>query len=78
MTEGVTNPEASPLLVGLQAPFLDDTARIEALFLAAYSRFPTEGELKSCGDFLAASKHPERLSQLFWALLNSTEFNTNH
>lgn len=78
VTEGVTNPEASPLLVGLQAPFLDDTSRIEALFLAAYSRFPTENELKSCGDFLAASQHPERLSQLFWALLNSTEFNTNH
>jgi len=78
LTEQATWQTSSPFLQGLQAPFFDDESRIEALFLSSFSRFPTAAERDSCLKFLASSENPDAISNLFWALLNSSEFNTNH
>ncbi|HVJ66705.1 MAG TPA: DUF1549 domain-containing protein [Caulifigura sp.] len=73
--------EASPLLLSLQAPFLTDSQRLDEIFLAVYSRFPSADEvtrLLPAGDQPEEAKWKEHWSPLFWALLNSSEFITNH
>ena len=65
----------------IDAPFLSDAERIEALFLATLSRAPrTEESERSLKHLKAASTgNPQRpLDDLLWALLNSAEFMTNH
>ena len=76
-----THPERSPLLGAVEAPFLDDKQRIEALFLATLSRLPSDDESRICSAQLAersASDHPEVWSDILWAVLNSAEFALNH
>ena len=52
---------------------------IEHLYLAAFSRKPTESELKRVLDMVeGAEKQNEALEDVFWALLNSKEFIFNH
>ena len=63
-------------------PAMTDLEKLETLFMAAVSRKPTEAESKRFGDYLA-SGGPEQdsraaLSDVFWALLNSSEFLLNH
>jgi hypothetical protein len=76
-----THPERSPLLGAVEAPFLEDKQRIEAVFLATLSRLPSEAEAKICSTQLAersTSDHPEVWSDILWAVLNSAEFALNH
>jgi hypothetical protein len=107
----------SALLTSLEAPFFSDQSRIEILFLATLSRFPSEAESAGFQDYLARSEElyhqqaeglrgpvsggaatdegvdppapetgllPEMattqlaLSDILWALLNSSEFALNH
>ena len=59
----------------------DDRAAVETAFLAVLTRRPTPEELthfsrrlgKATGD-----ARKERLTDLFWALLNTTEFSWSH
>ncbi|AMV25715.1 hypothetical protein VT84_15060 [Gemmata sp. SH-PL17] len=82
-TRALTDPTKTPALAATaDAPFLDTRGKVEALFLAALGRKPTERELagfvkhvESGGSHKNASK---ALADVFWALLNSGEFNTNH
>ena len=75
-------PAESNLLGAIDAPFMSDAERVDALFLATLARSPAADEAKPCLDVLASCKSPaERnraLSDIFWALLNSTEFAFNH
>jgi hypothetical protein len=76
-----TDPEKSPLLGSLQAPFFSDDDRLRTLFLATFSRQPTEGELSVCRRQLAKHSESDRArgySDILWALLNSGEFALNH
>jgi hypothetical protein len=89
-----TSPQAKGTLGAVvDAPFLDTAGRIEALYLAALSRPPRAEELQRLVAYVdgdsAASESPEgnkegkhasssRLGNVFWALLNSTEFLMNH
>ncbi len=79
---GVTAPDTSSLLGALEAPFMTDAQRVESLFLATLARTPDEGERKLFRETLAECKssddHQRALSDMFWALLNSTEFAFNH
>lgn len=72
-----TDSVQSPLLGAIEAPFFDDTQRIETLFLATLSRLPTEDELQMFGQHLsAASNSGEKASafgDMLWALLNTAE-----
>jgi uncharacterized protein DUF1549/uncharacterized protein DUF1553 len=76
-----TDPERSPLLGSLQAPFFTDDDRLRTLFLAAYSRQPTEPELSICqGQFgkYSQSDRAKAYGDILWSLLNSAEFALNH
>jgi len=76
-----TDPERSPLLGSLQAPFFTDDDRLRTLFLAVYSRQPTEPELSVCRGQLSKYSESDRAkaySDILWALLNSAEFALNH
>jgi hypothetical protein len=79
---GVTAPERSSLLGALEAPFMNDDERIDALFLATISRPPDEDERRMFVEMLAECKEPserqQAFSDMFWAILNSTEFAFNH
>jgi hypothetical protein len=76
-----SDPEKSPLLGSVQAPFFTDDDRLRTLFLATYCRQPSEPELSVCRAQLAKYSEDERrkgYSDVLWALLNSAEFALNH
>src|SRR5262245_31920894 len=76
-----TDPERSPLLGSLQAPFFTDEDRVQAVFLAAFSRAPTEAEMDACRAQLRRYSQSERqrgYGDVLWSLLNSAEFALNH
>lgn len=76
----LTNPAESRLIIATaESPFFDDQERIETLFLAALSRYPRAEELERCREYLEESESLKKsLSDIFWALLNSSEFALNH
>jgi hypothetical protein len=51
---------------------------IEAAYLAAYSRPPSDDERRVVEQFLAAPSGDADPGGLLWTLLNSSEFVTNH
>jgi hypothetical protein len=77
----ITGPGQSKLLGALDAPFMNDEDRVEALFLATLARRPESDEMAACLAALReSSDHQNRiqaLSNIVWALLNSTEFAFN-
>lgn len=77
----VTDAGESGLLAALDAPFMNDTQRLEAAFLATLSRRPRDAERAQFVDYLQSRPPAERmvaLSDVVWALLNSAEFSLNH
>ncbi|MBS2030621.1 MAG: DUF1549 domain-containing protein [Deltaproteobacteria bacterium] len=65
----------------------DDAARVELLYLRTLSRLPTPEERKAWASFVADASdgamlrgraRRESYEDLFWALLNSSEFQFNH
>ena len=71
----------------LEADFFTDPERIEALFLTTLSRFPQPEELERMTAYIAerSGGHPEdtaarvaAFGDVFWALINSSEFVVNH
>ena len=76
------NDKNGTLIAIAEAPFFTPEQRVEALFLATLSRFPSEAEKSRFLDHLKdheASDVPARpLADLFWTLLNTTEFLSNH
>ena len=55
--------------------FDNDVDAVSELYLAVLGREPEEGELKVCLEFLKDSDNSvEAMEDLFWALLNSSEF----
>src|SRR5258708_24747625 len=82
-----TSLERSETLAAIvDAPFLTTAGRVETLFLATLSRRPSDRELDRMtlfvqdavrqGDQPAA--YNGALADIFWALLNSSEFTLNH
>jgi hypothetical protein len=89
-TSDVTNPSAHQgppqtltLIAVIDAPFFDTTAkRVEALYLATLSRKPRAEELERFVKFVdragTGDDAKKALADVFWALLNSSEFILNH
>ncbi|HEY8503987.1 MAG TPA: DUF1549 and DUF1553 domain-containing protein [Gemmataceae bacterium] len=78
-----TSLEKSETLAAvLDMPFATTPDRIEALFLAALGRTPTPEEAGRFAAYVESggpAKDPNKaLGDVFWALLNSTEFMVNH
>ncbi|OWK46526.1 DUF1549 domain-containing protein [Fimbriiglobus ruber] len=81
LTSDLTNPAKSPTLAGAtDAPFLDTAGKIETLFVAVLGRKPTTKEAATMIAHVESKNGDTNraLADVFWALLNSTEFNTNH
>lgn len=78
-----TVPENSRTLRSIvDFPLMNQDERLEALFLAALSRRPTAAERDRCLEVLkqAADSAAEAVAygDIFWVLLNSSEFLLNH
>ena len=63
-------------------PAMSDEQKLETLFLSALSRRPSPDEQRRLGEYLssggAAEDSNAALADVFWALLNSSEFLLNH
>ena len=60
---------------------MDTAQRVEAFYLAALSRKPTEAERDRALRHVekgGKGREAERLADVFWVLLNSVEFRVNH
>jgi hypothetical protein len=77
----ITAPGQSNLLGALDAPFMKDEDRVEALFLATLARRPEKDESTACVAALreCSDNHTrnQTLGSILWALLNGTEFAFN-
>ena len=66
----------------LDVPGWDTNKRVEAVFLAAFARQPSPEELERFASYVdrggAAGDKRRALADVFWVLLNSTEFLFNH
>lgn len=64
------------------APFLSHEQQVDALYLTTLSRLPTPAERSDFRDYLAEQTSIEdsatALADLFWVLLNSSEYLLNH
>lgn len=83
MTTDLTDPAKNPTLAGAaDAPFLDTRGKVETLFMGVLGRKPTAKEataiIKYVDDGGTENDPHHALGDVFWALINSTEFNTNH
>lgn len=78
-----TSLDRSKTLTGVaEAPFLSNSDRVEALFLAALSRRPTDDErtrfVDYCEGGAPGGDAKQALADVFWALLNTAEFKSIH
>ena len=74
--------DSQTLAAVIDAPFLDAEGKVEALFLTTLTRRPTAEEMAKFKAYVEAGgpkkDQAAALSDVFWALLNSSEFLTNH
>jgi hypothetical protein len=78
-----THPDRGMVLGAIaEAPFMTTAGRVEALYLAALSRKPTSLEREKMTRYVekggTTASNKKALSDVFWTLLNSTEFVVNH
>lgn len=81
LTAELTNPDANATVAAVAgSPFMDPHARVEALFLATLGREPTADQVAGILAFTSSRSvdAPRAYADVFWALINSSEFNTNH
>lgn len=79
LTTEATDLDQSRTLRGvLEAPFLDTEAKLDTLYLAAFSRSPRADERRFLLEHIAKQADKEKQKQayaeIFWGLLNSPEF----
>jgi len=78
-----THPERGQVLGAIvSSTFMSTQGKIEALFLAALSRKPTKTESDKYVRYVerggVSADRKKAFGDVFWALLNSTEFSFNH
>jgi hypothetical protein len=80
MNGRLTRRAAAGAAAAADSPFLDAAGKLELLFLATLSRPPAPGEAAELLPPLRRSPGEQRqaLADIFWALVNSTEFSVNH
>ena len=82
VTDATNLTDSQTLAAVIDAPFLDTPGKIEAMFLTTLSRRPTADESAMFEEYVRSGgpRNDEQaaLSDVFWALLNSAEFLTNH
>ncbi len=83
LTGGAVDLEQGRTLAAVaEAPFWNTPRKVEALYLAALGRPPRPAERERLTAYVEGGgprKDPKRaLADVFWALLNSSEFGANH
>jgi hypothetical protein len=83
LTSELTTPATSPTLAAaVDAPFLNTQGKLELLYFAALNRQPTPQESSRLVNYIESGgkqrSTEQALADIFWTLLNSSEFNTNH
>lgn len=82
LISGATAEGSSGMIRSLQAPFFTDAQRINILFMATLSRPATDDEVALLADLIPADATEDQrfaaLSDMLWALINSSEFALNH
>jgi hypothetical protein len=78
-----TDLNASRTLAGIiDYPGFDNEQRIDAMFMATLNRKPRPEELERFVNYVESNRAGEKpgtaLSDVFWTLLNSSEFSLNH
>jgi len=74
-----TEAEHSGVVVGMaQAPSTHDTRNIQELFLNTLGRRPRPQETVELLNYIATGERRERLADILWVFLNSSEFMFNH
>ena len=77
--ERTASSESHQILTALEAPFIDARQRIEILFLATLSRYPTAAEAERMSAYLQLVDSPrDACGDILWALVNSAEYQFNH
>lgn len=78
----LTSVKGNPVLASvLSSPFTSFDEQIDTLFIAVVGRHARTAELevvKRSFDAQANATREQNLGNLFWVLVNSSEFNTNH
>lgn len=76
------DPLLGPLITAVvEGPFATSESRVELVFAATLNRAPTIDERSAALAHLASAGAQQRrraVADLFWALVNTAEFNTNH
>lgn len=82
MTNATSLEQSDVFTAIVEFPQLTVSAKIEAFYLCTLSRFPTDSEIKRLTEYVSTAKTEDdkthAYSNLFWALLNSSEFLLNH
>ncbi|HVK17322.1 MAG TPA: DUF1549 and DUF1553 domain-containing protein [Fimbriiglobus sp.] len=82
VTDQTSLASSDVLAAVADAPFLDTEKRVDALFLAALTRKPTPHEREQFASYVErggpSGDKKKALADVFWVLLNSTEFLFNH
>ncbi|OWK43030.1 DUF1549 domain-containing protein [Fimbriiglobus ruber] len=79
LTEATALDSSLTLRAIVEAPFLNETEKLETLYLAAYSRQPRQEERERMLKVIGAkpadpAARRQAYSNIFWALMNSPEF----
>jgi len=74
----MTDPDIGLLAAVINFPDMQTEERIETLYLAALGRKPRPAELKRMIEHCSARELPVALSDIFWAILNSSELLLDH
>jgi Protein of unknown function (DUF1553)/Protein of unknown function (DUF1549) len=82
MAEQTTVATSETLSAVVDAPFLNTDERIDTLYLAVLNRKATDGEREKYASYVdrggPSGDKTKAISDVFWVLLNSTEFLFNH
>ena len=80
--KATTLDESQTLRSVADFPLMTDGEKLDTLFLAALSRQPTASERATFGKFITdggtTGNAKSAMADIFWALLNSSEFLLNH
>jgi hypothetical protein len=78
MADATSLDRSRTLKAIVDAPFLDVGAKVDTLFLATFTRMPTERERAVMTAHLekhsASERRRDAYAEVLWALLNSPEF----
>jgi hypothetical protein len=79
LTSSATNVSGSRTLKAVvQAPFFSPQQKIETMYLAVFTREPSDAELRVMLNHVESksteAERQQAYAEIFWALLNSPEF----